>query len=433
MLRLIELAQAIVQQQCDPVAFLEKQRRYPHRLWWSAWLWRAVTAGGVLAVLSFVARWNQPYAQEMAIYVSFVWMLFHMLSGLIIMTTGQPQFWLLYAYSPPVWMLVLLCGFAPLSRVCFELGLKVGLPFLLGAFVSDVGTLWVYKQVEEYQRDRQRLRAGGPAAELPALAWWARVRWMRLIAAFGLAIIGLLFQDGIFVVAAVVGGLHLHVTLAAWIWNLLLVQFDQQRSRWRVTYIGRSTMFVPLTLVHSLLALADLDQIAALLALLQGGCLGPIVRGATRKLSRVQMHNLILHLSLQEGGAGVIRYLEPALRRALRPTAGCYAALAREAAKPLDLQHWATALTNIPSVAEIGPEANTFQILYKVRNALLMFTYDQVIDAAIDDLQRFIQLLYNLQLPLPRERLITRSETLPLTWPVAMLLHLEMYRERLRA
>jgi hypothetical protein len=431
-LRLIEFAQAIVQQQYDPVAFLEEQLRYPHRLWWPAWLWRAATAGGVLVVLSFVARWNRPYAQEMALYVSSVWVIFHMLSGLVIMTIGQPQFWLLYAYSPPIWMLILFCGFAPLSPVCFLLG-KAGLPLLLGAFVSNVGTLWVYKRVKEIRRDRQRMRGGGSAAELPALAWWEMIRWMRLIAAFGLAIIGLLFQDGIFVVAAVVGGLHLHVTLAAWIWNLPMVQFDQQRGRWRVTYIGRSTLFVPLILVRPLLALSGHDLGAALLALLQGCCLGPIVRGTIRKLSPTQVHDLILHLSLQEGGAGAIRYLEPALPQAIRPAAACYAALARESSKPPDLQHWVTALTNLPSAIEVGSEADTFQMLYKVRNALLMFTYDQAIDAAIDDLQRFIQPLYDLQLPPPRERLITQSETLPLTWPAAILFHLEMQRGRLQA
>jgi hypothetical protein len=73
-----------------------------------------------------------------------------------------------------------------------------------------------------------------------------------------------------------------------------------------------------------------------------------------------------------------------------------------------------------------------FQTLRHVRDALLVFTYASVIDTAIGDLQRLVQSLYDFQPPIvPQERLTTRLGTLPLTWPVALLLHLEWHRERL--
>jgi hypothetical protein len=260
-----------------------------------------------------------------------------------------------------------------------------------------------------------------------------------MIASLGMGLVLLLFfRDAVAALAGVVGCLHLDVSLLAWLWRPSLVRFDRQRGQWRATFAGRSALFVPSELIRRVLqsSLSTSDKGAALLALLQQGYVGPAVRRASKALSLEQAHRLILHLSLQEGGATVVRYLEPALSQSLHSTLACYAALATEAAKPLDLQRWVMVLTHhlSPHAGNaLHVEAEGLEVLSEVRGALLAFS-PAVVDAAIDSLRRLVRSLYNLSpTATSKEEWGAQLETLPLTWPVALLFHLEGHRERLLA
>jgi hypothetical protein len=60
-------------------------------------------------------------------------------------------------------------------------------------------------------------------------------------------------------------------------------------------------------------------QSAAILTLLKQSGLGPTVRRTCRQLSVTHQHQLLLALSLQDGGADAIHYLQPALDGSLKP------------------------------------------------------------------------------------------------------------------
>jgi hypothetical protein len=403
MSRLTAFVHVALRQHCDPIAFLEDQKSYHRKLWWPAWLLRggvALAVGGVLGFVSVSSgqRWGM-----MVLCALLLPMLMQMLCSIPIMITHQSQFWLLYAYSPPVLLLALLWGLMPLASIWVTLGARVGLPYLVGVLVADVCTLWVYGRREKTRRERQRMRAGGPVSELPTLALWCRMRLVRMIAALGMGLVlFLFFRDAVAALAGVVGCLHLDVSLFAWLWRPSLVQFDRQQGQWRATFTARSALFVPSELIQRVLqsSLPTSDKGAALLALLQQGYLGPVVRRASKELSLEQAHRLILHLSLQEGGATVVRYLEPALPQSLHSTLACYAALATEAAKSLDLQRWVMVLTHhlSPDAQSAFPrEAEALEILSDVRDALLAFTYTPALmSTAVDGLWRLVRSLYDL-------------------------------------
>jgi hypothetical protein len=136
-----------------------------------------------------------------------------------------------------------------------------------------------------------------------------------------------------------------------------------------------------------------------------------------------------LYLSLQAGGAAVIRYLQPALSPLLHPITGYYAALATEAAKPFDFQLWLSVLQ--PTIG-FNPswEPNIIGILADVRDALLCHEARPAsLERAVNNLCSLIQSLYDLPAPvISAEQLL---EILPLSWPVALLLRLENHQRRL--
>jgi hypothetical protein len=437
---LADFVYGVAWQQHDPVAFLQAQTSYQRKVWWPAWALRGGIALVAWAILGLVALLSGQRWGTMMFYALLLPLLVQMLCGMLIMITQQAQFWLLYAHSPLVWLLALLWGLTPLASIWVLLGVRVGLPYLAGVLVVDACALWVYGSWERIQRDRQRLRAGGVVSELPTLALWRRVRFVRWMAALGLCLfVGLLFRDGVAALVVLVSCLHLDVSLFTCLLKPPLLQFDQQQGQWRATFAGRSAMFAPVGLVRQVWQsdLPSSEQSAALLALCGQGYLAPVIRRASKELSLEQAHQLTLYLSLQEGGATVIHYLEPSLPQSLRPTLMCYVALAREAAKPLDLQRWIIVLDErLPSGPETVSSAQaTAQVLKNVREALLSFTYNHaVMDTALDGLQRLVQSLYDVSLPhISEERWSAQLEKLPLTWPVALLLRLEGQRGRLLA
>ena len=452
--------------------------------------------------------------------------------GVVVVMTGHAEFWLLYLCSPPMLVIALLCGLGPLMPVGWLLGWGVGTPLFLSVLLPDACAVGVHNRTQDMRREQLRRRAGGPAAEMPALALWDRVRSIRLVTAAGCVLLAtaviLLFQQdqmaytaSFALLVGAAGCLRLDVALLGWIREPPLVVYDEQRHGWRTTYIGRSALFAPLKLVRrvmvpdpaalrpactehrlpraepalsAVLSLSKgpveasrgrtaqgtaLDASAALLALLGQSSLGPVVRSAVAHLAPEQAHWLILHLSVQEGGAAAIRYLRPALSQPLHLTVERYAALADEAAKPLDLQRWIAVLTSRPFCAgEQGSrgaeeqrsrgagalqqaqeprrgggvrECGDVGTLDHARDALLSYEYAPMLDVAIGDLRQLIQALYGVAVPVEsreQPQRLTRPETgqseegawagqnhseqtLPLSWPVALLMHVESHRTRL--
>lgn len=491
----------IFQQHIDSVSFLRGEASGNRGLWRAAWLFRLCMALAVLAILGTIApltgsSWVVTVAHAVLAFVPVM-----VAIGVVVMMTGHAEFWLLYLCSPPMLLIALLCGLGPVTPVGWLLGWGVGTPLFLSALLLDACAVWVHNRTRDAQHKQSRRRAGGPVAEMPALALWGRVRSIRLVTAASCVLLAtaviLLFQHdqmayaGSFaLLMGAAGCLRLDVALLGWIRESPLVAYDEQRHGWRTTYIGRSALFVPLGLVCQVMA-PDLsalrpacvehslsralsrgrtaqgtavDASAALLALLGQSSLGPVVRSAVAHLSLEQAHWLVLDLSLQEGGAAAIRYLRPALSQSLRLTVERYAALADEAAKPLDLQRWIAVLTSRPFCAEEQGSRGAGEqggggvrgcgdggTLDHARDALLSYEYAPALDEAVRDLRQLIQTLYGVAVPVEsreQPQHLARSETgqskervgagqshsgqtLPLSWPVALLMHVESHRTRL--
>jgi hypothetical protein len=166
---------------------------------------------------------------------------------------------------------------------------------------------------------------------------------------------------------------------------------------------------------------------ATLLALLREGSLGLSARAACGQLPAPHLHALLLHLSLQEGGAEALRFLQPGLPPSLQAIGGRYANLAAEAAKPLDLQHWIALLPSRPEIM-ISVELidHLHQIMSRVREPLLAYQYQPGLRSVQTDLANFIQTLDNSTTSLPQ------SVVPALSWPQALLQHLEDHLHRLQ-
>jgi hypothetical protein len=480
------LLDLMCQQHSDPISFLDGESISDRELWYAAWFLRGGMTLVVLAALGVAAILSGHSGVRLVAHAMLAIVSAMLLIGLAVTITDHPQFWLLYLCSPPMLVIALLCGLGPLSLVGWVLGWGIGAPLFLGALLLDAGTLWVHNQTFDARRDQLRWRAGGPMSELPALALWDRVRIVRLAVAMGCALLAVaipLFRRDqltlmvcLALLACAAGCLRLGATLIGSLCKLPLVAYDERLREWRSTYIGRSVLFIPLEQIHWAIG-ADrsalrhpfpstglrtsdgaqdttLDASAALLALLGQSSLGPVVRRAVGKLSSEQAHWLVLHLSLQGGGAAAIRYLQPALPQPLLSTAERYAAFADEAAKPLDLQRWITVLEKQPDWDQgitVQPALDVTQTLAHARDALSSCEYVSVLNTALCDLRQLVQVLYGITVLTRLGRQsnhLARSETgqsrdgtgksdsretLPLSWPVALLAHVESHRTRLIA
>ncbi|HEX8680750.1 MAG TPA: hypothetical protein VF707_00450, partial [Ardenticatenaceae bacterium] len=271
--------------------------------------------------------------------------------SLPIMITHQIQYWLLYMVSPIRVGASFLFGLFPVAPLAAVVVSWVfAFPYGLGALAVDAGVLWVDRRAREVQRGERARRGGGPSAEMPELRLQERLRALRLVVGGGslilAAIIVNLSRPAPLVLATAMlaawaaGWLRLDALLLCWLRRSPLVACHTSTQECRATYTGRFALAAPATLVRETIAPERSASTAsrAVLALLAQGSLGPAVRQVTSVLPTEQTHALLLHLSLQDGGAEAIRYLRPLLSRSLQYASACYVALSTEAAAPADLQ-----------------------------------------------------------------------------------------------
>jgi len=401
--------------------------------------------GGLLLIAHFTGvDWK-----SMIAVVLIVPLTAQMSCGFPIMTLGQAQFWFLYAYSPLLIGIAFLCGLGVHFGFWRWWGLQVGIPFYLGKLITDVSVVWVFLQEEALQHDHERQRPGGIPGRLPALTWQRRAWHVRLLATEILSLVIIYLYPVLpvhemsgsslsptaihaihivlSIAAGAAGGLGLDATLLAVALNISPLRFASPRH-WRTTYIGRTALFLPVKRMRAIFAseVPTMAQSAAILTLLKQSGLGPTVRRTCRQLSVTHQHQLLLALSLQDGGADAIHYLQPALDGSLKPLAKCYTALAMEAAKPGDLQRWIHTLdSRLATEVEWPDGENSPQsVLRHVRNALLTFKNDTQVTLALQNLQELRDTLW-LSNGFPDDIALDGA------WPAALWRRLKQHQERL--
>lgn len=225
---------------------------------------------------------------------------------------------------------------------------------------------------------------------------------------------------------------RLDATLACLLGLSPLVAYNPATGKWRATYSGRFALFVPmfrlrqviLTDPQTNLPRSDKEANAAILALFREGTLAPALRKLLSNLEPAKINAILLHLSLQAGGATVLDDLQSALPAPQRTIATQYAALASEAAKPTDLQQWLAILpTPSPSEQKSTTEESSrqrqervTQLLTQTREVLLSYEFSPLIDETQHNLEQFIAAQ-----SIPNE---------PASWPIALLDHIESQRRR---
>lgn len=440
----------IWQQHTDPITFLTQIEQESG--WRKLLLIRLGTSIGVILLLALLALLNQTLWREI---IGYALMAFVPLASSIILPVGSSyptsiRFWLTYLVSPPWLLIILLCGLLPLTACPAVSGIGITelasgpylligcvvIPIAVGATVAVAGAVWMYYSVRLREREQLKKLPGGLLAELPHLSLWNRVRLLRIgLAAMGflggILLLLLYRQESLPVVLMAfifsLACLRLEASLLSW--TFPLVTYDREQTSWHTTYCGRFALFVPQHKISALIAPSSerWDDRAAeiVLALLRESTLAPTVRRAIAMLTPTEAHCLLLHLSLQAGGATAIRYLQPALPLTLRPIASQYADLATEAAKPLHLQLWLRVLpkdmggSNDPSAASVRRLLDT---LTQVRQTLLSYEHSPIVESTHHHLQQFVEELYGPIEPV----------NLPLSWPVALLRHVESRSKKLK-
>lgn len=436
--------QSCLLQHRHPVAFfqaLEKQGVW--RLLWPARLLIILCGLFVLPALLFAfsgERWVI-LATTMAACV------FLMVSGFFMILASpiagsQPLRWVaylfLYHFSAPLLVVVLLCAAAPLTSVGLWLGWYVGLPMLLGVSLADACALAVDQCAHQTRAHWVDQRQGGPAAELPELRLWQRADAVRagvvVLLVGGAGVMAWLYGAAgsiaaVLLLSAAVGCARLEATLLACCgWPL--VKYAHRQNRWRATYVGRTALWVGTpAVVRSLSATLSAQATSAVvLALLQEGGLCGAVRQAWGRLPETTLPAILLQLSLTDGGADVLRFLQPQLSSpALRDLAQLYARLATEAAKPLDLHRWIALLPPPPVANETVLPNSVAQLLSHVRQALLAYKQQPLVTQAKAELHLFIHSLAAE----PPDRAHNPAPPARLSWPFALSVHLAHHCQQL--
>lgn len=426
----------------DPVAFFQRIAQVGGwRVLWPTRLLLIVICTALLPMIDYLVRsdrWGLVATVLALCSIAFI-------NGFVMIFSSpigglRPVFWLthltLYHLSLPLLLVILLCAVAPSPPLRIWLGWGIGLPLLVGVSFVDTGAVLVYQSAFHQREQRARLRQGGPPANLPELprqqvAWL--VRW--LIAALLSAGAGALWwvygQEAhlfsLVLCATAAGCVRLEsMLLAAVGWPL--VYWADEQQRWRATYVGRTALWVPPRVMNRLLAAPAPQAAGAIIALLQASCLGLLVRRHCRLLPLAQVQPLLLHLSLQEGGADALNFLgrrltTPAARRLVER----YALLAGEAAKPVDLQRWLLRLPAAVADEETEPERAFVQLLVLVRRALLQYQTQPVIAEADQAMQHFA---HSLALT-PSDPQVALAQPDALSWPLALLFCLEQHQHQL--
>jgi hypothetical protein len=439
----------MIGQQRDPVAFLQDAYIWYRKLWWPAWKIRGTIFVVMLATLGTAAwvtraNWKLLFGPALLLLLAA-----QMLCGLFIMVLGEAQFWLLYAYSPPVILMAWLCGMGSLLPLGPWLGLQVGFSFLVGKIFADGCAIWVYQRLRKARNEQCRLRGDNLSIASLVIASRLRTRQVRLWAASILACIiiycyhalpaqnligycvfgkwACVLHTSISLCAGVSGCLGLEATLCAIVWNIPPVRFVA--NHWQATYSGRTALWIPVRHIHRFCTPEQsiTGQSHVIITLLTQGCLAPVVRRACRALSPAYLQQLLLSLSLQEGGSASIRYLNSALPPVVQSIGLFYADLADEAAKPLDLQCWIHILGSQFSTTatnSVHYEIPSLLILSQVYHALLAVKTTPEIPQLLIRLRQFIARLDVA--PSLTKRPIT-------TWPSTVLWHLEEHQKQLQS
>ncbi|HQE91289.1 MAG TPA: hypothetical protein PLH19_00250 [Anaerolineae bacterium] len=440
---------ALIDQQRDPVAFLHGLRCYRRRLWWPAWGIRAGAWAALSAVLGIIA-WLTPTKWDLLLApILILPLMTQILCALLITILGEAQFWLLYAYSPLLILMGWLWGLGSLSPLGTWLGLQVGFIFYVGKLIADGCTMWVHRQLEEVQDEQQRHRGTCLPITATVMPAWQRARKIRVWAAVGLSVVILYIYHAlpaqelcgystcgeeililhaiISVGAGMFGCLGLDATLLAILKAKPALCFTA--GQWQPTYIGRVALWTPMRYIHRLFLSerALSDQSYMMCTLLTQGYLGPVVRRVCRSWSAMHLQQLLVALSMQEGGSAVIRYLLPSLPPSLQTVGAFYAHLADEALKPPDLQCWLHVLTAyFPStiMPDDGFETSAILLLSQVRDALLTVT-------ATPELTQTLRRMCRLITQWRAATLLSETTSTP-SWPSMLLWRLEQHQKRLQ-
>lgn len=430
--------QVALRQHREPMAFFEdlKQNRMSPMIW-------AARLSAMFVVIIFLfsakkisdATWVSQFVNSAAKIFTGQICIF----GMLLIITQAWRFWLLYLFSPPILTLLFICGLADRAPALFRVGWFICLPFVVGMLLTDVMSLVAYKRVSHVRSQRVRQRSKGPTADLPALRQWLRVRRIRLAVASILIVAAIatplwlesgrsVFWWGVALLFGAAGCIHFDATLLAYFGNWPLVKYGAQHRHMRSTYVGRHALFVPCNSVIQAITPQPEGQKASagLLALLREGGLGPLVRSLYTDLPEEVRHNLILHLSLREGGAEAIRFLshKSSLPDSLSQLATWYADLASEAAKPPDLQQWIGLLKEAPECSGMPIfDQHIRPIFSRAGEALLQYNDAASITSARQEVADFVSTLYT---PLAQ----SDPPPHPLSWPVALRLHLERRSQR---
>lgn len=441
---LTALEQSCLSQHRNPVAFfqtLEKQGIW--RLLWPTRL--AILVGGLfLLPATLVMLTGERWVLLTAVVATCVFLL---VSGAFMIVASpiagsQPFLWIaylfLYHFSLPFLVVVLLCALAPLTTVGLWLGWYSGLPWLLGVALADACALAVHQSARQTRAQWAYRRKGGPSEELPELRLWQWAGLIRLCIVLLLVVsaIGIAWLYGwvgmglvVMLLWGAIGCARLEATLLAH-WGWPLIQQTENPSCWRATYVGRSALWVETTAVLRTLQAAPSEQAAAMMvfALVQEGNLHSIVRRACVRLAQPTRQTLLLQLSLVDGGATLLRFLQTKLPApACQRLAQLYATLASEAAKPLDLQRWLARLPEPQQANELAAPADITAVLVHTREALLQYQDLPIVTSAARELDQLVQQLYLAEpssladLP-PLERL---------SWPLTLKRHLQRHRQQL--
>ena len=433
------MVHSLLWQHRDPRRFLRALHNHPHQLWWPAWYARGLSSVLMGGIMWGAAQWMHGAIAPLWSYAILCLLLFQIASGFCITIMGEAQFWLLYAYSPFAILLAGLSGLSSVSSLCTLWGLQIGIPFYMGKLLVDACEIWSAQKIRAAANERRRKRLGGPSADLPALLLHQRTRWVRLGGAFIItlsllylyptleaqALFGYTYFGaatnplhlGLSIISGCAACLGLDATLLALLVPLLIPVAGE---RWQTTYPARFALMIPPARLRPLFtpAVSSAAQSRALMTLFEFGYLAPATRRYVGALPASQLHALLLHLSLEDGGAAALHYLQPTLPETAQAWGALYAALADEAARPLDMQRWLSVLTHLlPHAPESdSPPIPTWNALLQARDALLLVTFDAPVAArATSALQQ----------------LAAFANHAPGAWPQALLTHLERHNHQL--
>lgn len=387
-------------------AELVKWAEADRSLWRKAWI-ASVVPSGVLLVLFVLFAVLQGSTGRLMLVYTLVPMAFVMpFISIALVTTQRTFIWLLYLVAPPSFVAALLAGIGPLWPCGLVLSGAVGVPLLVGVFISCACSIDVYNQRTYHARQQLRRRYAMPEGLSILPRYQNRARRIRLgvaiiAGAFALLVLLLFwatdpYDSAIVSLAFVflaVACLRLDATLLSWMGRSLVSSHNQRD--WQATYAGRWALFVPAAALRSLMLheAPPAQAGAALIALLQDGCLAPVLRRGVARLTPTQAMGVALGLSLQFDGASAIRYLLPAFPAPAQPAARTFAQLAEEATRPPDMRRWLQALHEIAPVSD-GSLYELTQTLMLVSEALQQHQHHGQVEASAQRLRRVLGDLY---------------------------------------